>query len=181
MRAFLAVEPTGNAHDELVRLLKALQGQKEWLRPVKPEQLHLTLRFFAELPKAKNEAIRAALTEANLTGFTTSLSEIGCFPNWKRPRVVWAGCSEQGWQQLHRRIDETLASLGLGDDRRFHPHITLGRVKRPATLESLGAVQSIPVSRVEFPVDKLLLKKSILTSQGPTYSTVWSIPLAQDI
>lgn len=185
MRAFLAIEPSGKALSTLQGLVEALEGHKGWLRPVKREQIHLTLRFFKDLPEAKAATMKNALSGTGLKGFTTQLQNIGCFPKWKRPRVIWVGCSAaEQWKALHSAVEEKLVSLGFERDRRFHPHITIARVKGPApSQEQFESVKNLTVTKEEFPVTELILKKSILTPQGAEHTALWKIPLSktQDI
>lgn len=185
MRAFLAIEPLGDALSALQGLVGTLEGHKGWLRPVKKEQLHLTLRFFKDFSGKKAEALKDALSGTELKGFTTQLQNIGCFPKWKRPRVIWVGCSAvEEWRALHSAVEEKLAALGFDRDRKFHPHITIARVKGPAASEEqFEEVKNLTVAQEDFPVTELLLKKSVLTPKGAEHTILWKVPLgkAQDI
>lgn len=185
MRAFLAVEASGEALDSLRGLVGALGAHRNWLRPVQREQTHLTLRFFQDIPEAQAAAMKEALSAAGLKGFRAQLSGIGCFPKWKRPRVIWVGCSPaEGWKALHSAVEEKLAALGFPGDRRFHPHITLARVTGPAASEEqFESVKNLTVPQVGFPVTELVLKKSVLTPKGAEHTTAWKIALSktQDI
>ncbi len=185
MRAFLAIEPSGEALSALQGLVEALEGHKSWLRPVKKEQLHLTMRFFKDFSEEKAEAMKNVLSGAGLKGFTTQLQGLGCFPKWKRPRVIWVGCSAvEEWRALHSAVEEKLAALGFDSNRKFHPHITIARVKGPAASEEqFEEVKNLTVPQEKFPVTELLLKKSVLTPKGAEHTTLWKIPLGktQDI
>lgn len=166
-------------------LVEALDEHRNWLKPVRKEQIHLTLRFFKEISEAKAAAMKEALSGAGLKGFTTQLQNIGCFPKWKRPRVIWAGCSAvEEWKTLHSAVDEQLGALDFSREHRFHPHITLARVKGPAASEEqFESVRNLTVQAKKFPVTELILKKSVLTSNGAEHSILWKIPLTktQDI
>lgn len=179
MRAFLAVEPSGGALEALQGLVGALGAHRNWLRPVKKEHIHLTLRFFDDIPEAQAAAMKEALSAAGLKGFQAQLSSIGCFPKWKRPRIIWAGCSpEEEWKALHGTVEEKLAALGFPSDRRFHPHITLARVTGPAASgEQFESVKNLTVPQEVFPVTELILKKSVLTPKGAEHAPSWEIAL----
>ena len=179
MRAFLAVEPQGEAREALLSAVRSLSSQRRWLRPVGEDQLHLTLRFFADIPEGSSEEIREALSSARLMAFTTRLAGSGAFPDWRKPRVVWQGLSPEGWDDLHREVDGALAALGLGRDPRFSPHITLARVMMPGTPSDVEAVRHIPLAGIEFPVEELLFKKSVLTPLGARHTTLWKLPLQE--
>lgn len=181
MRAFLAVEPSGEALGALQRIVGALEANKNWLRPVKRGQIHLTLRFFQDIPEAQAAAMKEALSGAGLRGFQAQLTSIGCFPKWKRPRVIWVGCSPaEEWKALHGSIEEKLAALGFQKDLRFHPHITLARVTGPAASEEqFEGVRNLAVPQEGFPVTELILKKSVLTPQGTEHATHWRVALKE--
>lgn len=179
MRAFLAVEPSGEALDALQGFVGALGAHRNWLRPVKREQIHLTLRFFQDIPEAQAAAMKEALSGAGLRGFQAQLTSIGCFPKWKRPRVIWVGCSPaEEWKALHGSVEEKLAALGFQKDPRFHPHITLARVTGPAASEEqFESVRNLAVPSTGFAVTEIILKKSALTPKGAEHATAWKIAL----
>lgn len=181
MRAFLAVEPSGEALGALQRIVGALDAHRNWLRPVKRGQIHLTLRFFQDIPEAQAAAMKEALSGAGLRGFQAQLTSIGCFPKWKRPRVIWVGCSPtEGWKVLHSSIEEKLATLGFQKDLRFHPHITLARVTGPAASEEqFEGVRNLAVPQEGFPATELILKKSVLTPQGAEHAIHWRVALKE--
>lgn len=179
MRAFLAVEPSGEAKEALLKAVRSLSSRKGWLRPVGEDQLHLTLRFFADIPEGRSEETREALSSAGLRAFSTRLTGIGAFPDWRRPRVVWQGLSPEGWDALHRGVDDALAGIGLGRDERFSPHITLARARMPGTPSEVEAVRRMPFSEVVFPVNELLFKRSVFTQQGAHHTLLWKLPLAK--
>ncbi len=185
MRAFLAVEPSGEALGALQRIVGALEANKNWLRPVRRGQIHLTLRFFEDIPEAQAAAMKEALSGAGLRGFQAQLTSIGCFPKWKRPRVIWVGCSPaEEWKTLHSAVEEKLAALGFPSDRRFHPHITLARVTGPAASEEqFESVKNFAIPATGFAVTELILKKSVLTPKGAEHAIAWKIALSwtQDI
>src|SRR3989344_4544352 len=96
MRAFLAVEPAGEALGELQRAVGALPAPG--LHPVR--ELHLTLQFFADIAEAKAAEMKSALRD--VPGFGARLEGAGAFPDWRRPRVIWAGVGpKESWGALH--------------------------------------------------------------------------------
>ena len=95
MRTFVAVTLPGAAQAELGRVGAVLAGQVPpgSVRWVQPEQIHLTLRFLGETAVSQLPAITSSLDKVGQqTGpLTLRLGRVGCFPNCKRPRVIWAG------------------------------------------------------------------------------------------
>lgn len=175
IRAFIAIELPEDARralgDTARRLAEQLpQGSVRWVRP---ELIHLTLRFLGDTAVAKLPTIAAALDAlgAQHAPFTLALSEAGCFPNRKRPRIIWAGLDGQlaPLQALKRDLDRALAASGWElEDRPFQPHLTLGRVKDSRLLQ--GVAWQASVERVGVPVTAVVLMESELTRSGPVYT-----------
>ena len=102
-----------------------------WARP---EQMHLTLRFFGSVSVDELEAINAALHDACAKARTVDLmaTGLGVFPNKRRPHVIWTGIQELSGELelLHNEISRSTAMFGQApENRSFSPHLTLGRIK----------------------------------------------------
>ena len=103
---------------------------------------------------------------------------MGCFPDAKRPRVLWVGV-EQGGERLctiARAFEEGLAQYGFKKEKRFHPHLTLGRIKKPCVVD---AVLEKSIATESFSVDMIVLFKSTLTPQGAVYEPIETFPLGK--
>ncbi len=105
----------------------------------------------------------------------------GAFPSLNRISVIWAGMENANTLgEISRKIDVGLEPLGFEPERRkFSPHVTIARVKRRKNKDKLEEVIQ-QFSNTEFgevPVNKIILKKSVLTSQGPIYSDILVISL----
>ena len=101
------------------------------MRWVRPEGLHITLKFLGSIPPSKVELVRAAVERATLGVETVSVRVhgVGAFPNLRRPRVLWIGADAPGLAPLTARIDSALVAAGFAPaEREFSPHLTLGRV-----------------------------------------------------
>lgn len=178
IRAFIAVELPPAAREELARVGHSLadsttSGAVRWVRP---EQIHLTIRFLGDTPVAQLPVIMAAIDAAagDVPAFALALGGLGGFPNRRRPRVIWAGLDggerEQSlFHQLTNGLDQRLASHGYAaEDKPFHAHLTLGRVKDPAGLNRLD--WAVPVAPLPVPMDALHLIESQLRPDGPVYT-----------
>ena len=140
VRTFIAIEldETINvALADLQRQLKAKvpQGSVRW---VKPGGIHLTLKFLGDVPANRIEDVKRTLTQAcaGFPAFTFSVGGLGCFPNLRRPRVVWVGVQEESGTLagLQKAIEDGMEKLGFAPEgRRFHAHLTLGRTQRRAS------------------------------------------------
>ncbi len=129
MRLFVALDIDDAIRERLTRFVDGVRNFAPDARWVKPESLHVTLKFIGEQPDAAAENIKQAL--ATISGSTTAMSfrGYGFFPTPKSARVFWVGM-EAGPQlaALAAAIDEKMATLGIAqEDRPFSPHLTLAR------------------------------------------------------
>ncbi len=153
------------------------------LKVVDVSQVHLTLKFLGETEAALVprivDAMRASV--AGIRRFTVRLAGTGAFPNLRRMNVVWVGMEgAEPLAQIAARLEESLEPLGYPrEGRAFSPHVTIARVKGPGGLEDARRVLEARARDAfgEASVDGIRLKKSVLTPQGPVYSTVEDVPL----
>ncbi|MCG8457162.1 MAG: RNA 2',3'-cyclic phosphodiesterase, partial [Holophagales bacterium] len=133
-RLFVAIElPEG-----IKAALEPLVPWGDGVRGVRPEAMHLTLRFLGEADPAP---VALALGNVRAEPFPLEIRGVGRFGSRGRPTVLWAGVREsQGLMHLHAEVEEKLAVLGREPEKRpFHPHITLARAKPHARRDLLRA------------------------------------------
>jgi len=145
MRAFIAIELPGEVKATLQSLGQRLRRAKVSASWVKPERMHLTLRFLGDIPEADVVRVGSLLEEhcTPLSPFTLSVANAGVFPSAKHPRVVWAGVSPREGELLKvQRIAEDAAqATGLKPERRpFRPHLTLARIRNEVNAPELMAL-----------------------------------------
>ena len=101
------------------------------------------------------------------------MNKIGVFPNEDYIRVIWIGLKDsQKVIELQQKIDKQLYGM-FKMDKKFHPHITIARVKFITNKEGLiKNLKAIKIKEIGFEVDKFQLVKSILTQQGPIYKVL---------
>jgi 2'-5' RNA ligase len=144
---------------------------------VKPQNIHITLRFLGDITLSMVENIDEEMQSIVFRPFDVEIKGVGAFPNVKYTRVVWAGI-QQGADELMAVFDQLeprLRQLGLAPDSKgFSPHLTIARVRCGRNQQVLaGCVNELAAyefGRVH--ADCLRLKKSVLTPQGPIYSTL---------
>lgn len=180
-RAFVAV--TVQPNQALVRMLEALGRISPVVRPVAHRNLHLTLRFLGETEGSKFADITRAISaaSANLLAMDLRLRGLGGFPENRHPEIVWAGIENAG--SLSHMVEELgvlLADLGVtGDDRSWHPHLTLARVKGEMPAELIRFIASHAGTELgAIRVEVIQLLTSELRPQGPRYTVASNVPLA---
>jgi 2'-5' RNA ligase len=136
-RTFIAVELSEPALSDTVRLLKRLETKLPDIRWSKEEQFHITLKFLGQVDNRRLPEVCSAARDVamHVSPFELKLEQLGTFPQGKPPRVLWAGISSGSDQLelLHEQLDTRLSEIGFPiEPRRFHPHLTLGRVNRQA-------------------------------------------------
>jgi len=187
IRTFIAIELTAPILERLGDLQSRMQRDlpPKFLRWVRPEGIHLTLTFLGDIPLEQVDPIAEALGEAcaGHAPFAVSIAGMGCFPNTRRPRVVWIGVEEPSGAlaRLQREIGEALKPLGFRPEARgFSPHLTLGRVKGGGrqAMEALGAyVERARVRLGEMRVETVHLMRSDLLPSGAVYTELAIVPL----
>ena len=155
---------------------------------MRPEGIHLTLKFLGGIAPPMVEKVTQALEEAcrGVKPFDLVLSHTGAFPNAERPRVLWVGLSGDlgSLAELQTRVESRMQRLGFpAETRRFSPHVTLGRVRdntRTPERRRIGEafdrieVEDVPSWRVE----TVNLMQSTLMPTGAVYTALAKTPLA---
>ena len=134
MRAFVAIPLPEAIRAELGALCRRLQRAETRATWVRPGRMHLTLRFLAEIDAetARAYAVRLAARTRKCEPVRLAVTGTGAFPNPRRPSVLWAGVTalEGDLDALHHAAEHAARRAGLeADARKFHPHITLARIR----------------------------------------------------
>jgi 2'-5' RNA ligase len=185
IRAFVAA----NLNPDLTTVLAMVQDRLKATRAdvgwVRPENLHLTLKFLGQVEEDRIGAIGEAIAAAaaGLGPVHLVFQGLGAFPRPREARVVWIGLSHgsEALTGLQARIEAALESLGFAREARpFTAHLTLGRVRGPARREQLArAIIEAPTEALgEMVLDRIELMQSNLSAGGARYSILQSFPLA---
>jgi 2'-5' RNA ligase len=180
LRTFVALDPGDALRGRLGALQEKLADSTPGVKWVESENLHLTLLFLGDvddrdLMKVCRAADRAAQDHAP---FVVSLEGVGCFPNMRRPRTIWAGIGSGAVEvvKLFEDLATALESQGLyrPEDRPFEPHVTLGRVNKDADAEALGRelAKHQKWRGGETTIEEVLVLSSDLTPKGPEYTVL---------
>jgi len=189
VRTFIAIELDETIHAALTDLqeqfkAKVPRGSVRWVRS---EGIHLTLKFLGDVPADRIGEIERALAQAcvGFPAFSFSVEGLGCFPDPRRPRVVWVGVREESGNLagLQKAIEDGMERLGFAPEgRKFDAHLTLGRTQRRASsgdvrrlgqlvsetdIGSLGQMEARSVSLI----------KSDLRPTGAVYTQLAAVEL----
>ncbi len=181
IRAFIAVELPPAVREAVEGVVRELRsGIGDGVRWVRPEGVHLTLKFLGDIDADSVPAVSRALDRcaASAAPFDLFLEGVGVFPNARRPRVIWIGLGGalELLLALQHSIDRELEGLGFAGERRpFTPHLTLGRVRDGGSPQQgrgvSEAVAAMTVERrAELPVREIALIKSDLRPSGAVYT-----------
>ncbi|MBS7607077.1 MAG: RNA 2',3'-cyclic phosphodiesterase [Candidatus Bathyarchaeia archaeon] len=178
IRSFIAfdIEDEGIIR-ELSRVQSVLLGTGADLKLVEPKNIHVTIRFLGEITPAMINKIYGEMVKVVFSPFDIEIRGLGAFPNMRHINVIWAGI-RRGLNELRNiyyQLEPNLQRLGLRpDDKGFSPHLTIARVRTSRRRDELAKIIR-DFENHEFGIVKarcLRLKKSILTPQGPIYSTL---------
>ncbi len=190
MRLFVAVNFPPQVRQDLWQATAPLRDLDLPMKWVRPDGIHLTLKFLGEVPEERDGEVHAALQRAaaGARALTLALGAaaaggaggagemgFGVFPDFTRPRVVWVGiAAEPALEILQHRVEQEFAPLGFATEARpFHPHVTLGRAARQARPRDFAGLEAA-LGRVEFVASVLVgaldLMQSTLQSGGAVYN-----------
>jgi RNA 2',3'-cyclic 3'-phosphodiesterase len=183
VRSFFAWEPPPATKLALAALAHELSARPDGdaVRWVRPEGYHVTLRFLGNVAVADVPALARAV-EAALAGsvrFPVTLGATRAFPSVRQPRVVVIELEpEASLAALAARIEAGVVAAGLpAEKRRFHAHLTLGRV-RGRRLPALDA----PVPDLSaLDVHEVVLFRSDLDRDGSRYTPLAQLPLPESL
>jgi RNA 2',3'-cyclic 3'-phosphodiesterase len=186
IRAFLAIELPDALRPGLAQVQGELKRSRADVRWVAVGNIHLTLKFFGNVPDDEIETLALAAGEAaaETAPLQLQVTGSGAFPSPQAPRVVWVGLGGDlvPLTQLFYRLEKAFAALGYPpESRAFNPHLTLGRVKSPANREKLAGMlkKMPPLAWPPFEVKELILFQSVLSPQGSKYTPLRVIPLGK--
>jgi 2'-5' RNA ligase len=187
IRSFLAIElprPILRKIEEVQGDLRLTHADVRW---VNPEKIHLTLKFFGNIEESRVDPIFKSIekTVRNTLPFSLKVRGVGAFPQMKNPRVIWMGLVEERetLSSLQKQIESQLEKIGFQpEDRSFHPHLTLGRMRSSRGKGDLvGKIEKYKEEDFgDLQVERVVLFKSDLKPTGPIYTSLREMKLGGD-
>jgi 2'-5' RNA ligase len=180
VRTFIAVEIPGEVKSRASQLIAQLRTGPAKVKWVAPRHMHWTLKFLGDVDLLETPKICEAVARAvePLAPFDVEARGAGAFPDVLRPRTVWIGVGTGSEQmiELHDAIEYELAPLGYRpENRRFRPHLTIGRVRNsPTGIDELGRLieQHADFASGLSTVYEVMIVSSELGPDGPTYEVL---------
>ena len=179
-RTFCAIELPPEVREQLGSHAKRLReavpaASASWS---KPENVHLTLKFFGNVAKERVPRISEAATHVanEFSPFKIRIGGTGVFPRRSRPQVLWIGVEDSSGRlsELQQRLEDAFAHEGFAkEDRGYRPHLTIARLRRPEDARDLAEAHiQGKFSLIEVPVTEFVLFRSQLSPKGSIYTII---------
>jgi 2'-5' RNA ligase len=187
MRTFIAADLHPTVRGRVAGLQEELQEEGADVKWVEEENLHVSLLFLGEVDERDVYNVCRAVAEvcARHDAFAMRVEGVGCFPNPRRPRVVYAGISDGAEELIALHADLEMPLLELGcyrrEERQYTPHLTLGRVRGERTAGDLGPMllRQRDWHAGDQAVREIHIFSSELTPKGPVYAVLSRARLRQ--
>jgi 2'-5' RNA ligase len=176
IRAFVCVEIPERVKEEIEKCTKSLDRSE--LRPVRREQLHVTVFFFAGISENQIESIKKAMDSIDTEEFEISIKGIDAF-GARQPNVLFANVNDNGnLLKIYGRLKERIEVAGIRiEERPYTPHLTIARVKERDRMVVREISDIISKNKETlfgtFKCETIKLKKSMLTNEGPIYEELY--------
>jgi len=176
----VAIEVSVQQKHELFELQNKLKSRLEGVRWVRPEGLHLTLKYFGEVEDIKIGLIKQAMdiTASFIEAFSLEYGGFGVFPSPNKARVIWTGLSEGASEvtKLAEELEDNLSGKGFTPEKRlYHPHLTLGRLRYalPENVIRMIIEEESSFRSSAKAIGGLILFESRLFKQGAVYTPLY--------
>ena len=181
MRAFIAIGLPTEIKDVLSQIQDKLKTGLPKISWVKPQNLHLTLKFLGEISPRQLEEIKHIITKVSqgTAAFKIKLDDLGVFPDLRQARIIWIGINQDTiTKQIAGLLETKVAGIGIAKEKRdFSSHITIARIKIPLNPVDLErelkkAKNDVVYANMELNAGGITLFESVLGPSGPAYTVL---------
>jgi RNA 2',3'-cyclic 3'-phosphodiesterase len=178
IRAFFGIDSSGENKENIFAIQKILKEPESEIKWENKEKLHVTMKFLGDIDEyALKEMIQDIRNEVKIfEKFEMQFDVLGCFPNIKFPRVIWIGCKNQNdkLNQINEIIENVAVNFDFPKEKgKFHPHITLGRVKGNRGLDQIAElIKHLSFEKIVGTANEITVFKSTLQKSGSIYTIV---------
>ena len=182
VRTFVCLQLPPLARDRLTATQQRLRESGAPVSWVRPHNIHLTLKFLGSVPPERLQDVVRGVRRAAVPAppIPLELTELGCFPNRRAPRIIWAGLKQLPGELevLQQRVEKELVAAGFSPQSRpFSPHFTLGRVRSGRNIRKLlAAIQAERLEPLRFEATEIVVMGSQLHPSGALYTPISHIP-----
>ncbi len=185
IRTFIAVDVSPAVLRRGADLIERLRTSDAPVKWVDSSKMHLTLKFLGDVREADLPGVYRGVAQAaaQREAFEISLAGAGAFPDLGRPRTVWIGVDRGAdtLGHLQAAVDKSLKKIGFPKERRrFHPHLTLGRIRQSGIATRRLADQIRDLEQFDAgttTISDVVVYASHLAKTGPTYEVLSRAPL----
>jgi RNA 2',3'-cyclic 3'-phosphodiesterase len=188
MRLFVAIDINNITIEQFQNyLIKKFNFNSLYIKPIKKDNLHITIKFLGEKTDLETKDIVSDLAKIHFTSFNMVFNNIGIFPHMKSPRIIWLGLTDESSKKLNDiyfQINDVLkkydyeknkSTLLDSDTQKFLPHLTIFRIRNNYLIPNFISSFSDGIILEGEEVNTISLKKSVLTSRGSIYSNLFNI------
>ncbi len=185
LRCFIAIEIPETIKKDIGSIVEISKKREADVRWVENKNIHLTLKFLGNTPEELLSPLYESLQNVALSykPLYIRICKTGVFPNKKYPRVIWVGIEDSEiLKRLQRDIEDSITLLGFQkEERAFHPHLTIARVRSQKKIESLMTELDNYKEKDfgVFEVNSIKLIRSELKPTGAQYYCIYEIPLGR--
>lgn len=177
LRLFVAINFSDAVRSRIADAVAPLREAGYPVRWVRPELVHLTLKFLGDVDPDKVDGVGSALGETvpRSRAFVLPVGGAGAFPTARKPRIIWVGCEGvPALELLQHEIERAMSDVGFPiEGRAFRPHLTVGRVRRDASPVAFAGLEA-DLAAVKIAEDPLIEAVDLMESQlgpgGPKYT-----------
>ena len=185
-RVFVAIELPAPVRQKLIEHIDRLRSTMPEVRASwsREENLHLTLKFLGDVPLTNVEGLALAAQRAatKVEPFEMTVGGCGAFPPKGHPRVLWIGIEDPSGQLafLHAALEDDCAKAGFPhEERSFHPHLTIARIRKPHDSRLLAAAhKDMGYERETVRASELIVIRSELRSEGSNHTIISRHPFS---
>jgi RNA 2',3'-cyclic 3'-phosphodiesterase len=185
IRAFFAIDTSNENKEKIFEVQNTLKDFESDVKWESKEKFHITLKFLGDIEEAiLKEMTNDIRNEVKGFGnFGLQFGGLGCFPNIKFPRVIWIGSKSEDDKifKLNDKVEFITENYNFPRERgKFHPHITLGRVKGNKGLDYItDAIKQSKFNNINGIANEIIVVKSTLQKSGSVYSIIDKISLTK--
>jgi RNA 2',3'-cyclic 3'-phosphodiesterase len=188
MRLFVAIDINNITIEQFQNyLIKKFNFNSLFVKPIKKDNLHITIKFLGEKTDLETKDIVSDLAKIHFTSFNMVFNNIGIFPHMKSPRIIWLGLTDESSKKLNdiyfqingvlKKYDyeKNKSTLLDPDTQKFLPHLTIFRIRNNYLIPNFISSFSDGIILEGEELNTISLKKSVLTSRGSIYSNLFNI------